>query len=479
MGLVNEIFPMLANAEGKSNQTKIQNSVANRASGQGSCSDFGASGNNFLASNFYGVSSWYWFYETDNLYYGSWEAQRLIDIPIEDALREPIEFRGLDEDEQKRLNEYLNLLDFHKKLEQCLRMERIYGGSAMFLGMRDFVDDPSIPIDASQVKQNDLLFLNPIHRGCISKANYESNPLEPGYCGAENYDIEGYKVANNRMMVFDGKPLCGAGSQLGYAGAYSAYYHRQDGMGYPLLLRARDDIIRAQGLRQAAYHLMQRASMLLFIGDIQTPSAFYNSRNVLSSLKEMLNFMSIHQAGLINSAPGSQADVKTLTANMAGIPDLIDKQLSVIANVDTIPLTKFLGISPGGLNSTGEADLENYNNRISAYQRFHIAPQIHQKLLPIILPAAGIDKSPEEVEVIFPPLWNLSEAEQSQVRQTDANTILSYVDRGIMDDEQAIEESKAREIFVTDVKPSLIDISEPEDDSNDFEEGNQDADSSQ
>lgn len=461
MSLINEIFPMLSGQS--TSQTKVQNSVINRSSGQGGCSDFGASHNNQLTPSFYNIPSWRWFYEVDNLYYGSWEAQRLVDIPVEDALREPMEFRGLDADEQKRLDEYLEILDFHKKLDQCLRMERIHGGCIMFLGMRDYVDDPSTPIDYSRIQPNDLLFLNPVHRGFITQTHRESDPLLPGYCDPTHYSIEGHKVASSRMMTFDGRPLCGFGSNMGYT--YNTFINHKDAMGYPMLLRARDDIIRAQGLRQAAYHLMQRASMLLFIGDIQTPSSFYNSRNVLSSLKEMLNFMSIHQAGIINAAPGEHpADVKTLQANMAGIAELIDKQLSTIANVDTIPLTKFLGISPGGLNSTGQSDLENYNNRIAAFQRFHIAPLIHKRLLPVILPAAGINKSIEEVEIVFPSLWSMSETEQAAVRASDSETILKYHDRNILSDEDVIEESKAREIFSTDVQPSLIPLLPADDD---------------
>lgn len=459
MGLMNEIFPMLS--EKNTGQIKAQNSVINRGSGQGGCADFGSGSNNALAPNFYSIPSWRWFYEVDNLYYGSWEAERLINIPVEDALREPMEFIGLEEDEQKRLTEYLELLDFHKKLEQCLRMERIHGGCAMFLGLRDYVDDPGIPVDYSRIQQNDLLFLNPVHRQFITQTHYESDPLQPGYCDPSHYSIEGHKIAKNRLMLFDGRPLCGIRSHHGYG--YN-FHRSHDGMGYPILLRARDDILRAQGLRQGAYHLMQRASMLLFIGDIQTPSAFYNSRNVLSGLKEMLNFMSIHQAGLINSAPGSDADVKTLQANMAGIAELIDKQLSTIANVDTIPISKYLGISPGGLNSTGQGDLENWNNRIAAFQRFHIAPLIKRRLLPLILPAAGINTPAEQVEIFFPPLWNLPETEQAQVRATNADTVLKYHAVGVLSDEDVIEESKARDIFLTDVKPSLIPLDDEPDD---------------
>lgn len=461
MGLINEIFPMLSGQS--ANQTKVQNSVINRSSGQGGCSDFGSGQNNQLTPSFYNIPSWRWFYEVDNLYYGSWEAQRLVDIPVEDALREPIEFRGLDDDEKKRLDEYLETIDFHKKLDECLRMERIHGGCVMFIGMRDYVDDPGAPIDYSRIQPNDLLFLNPVHRGFITQTHREADPLLPGYCDPTHYSIEGHKVAASRMMIFDGRPICGFGTRMGYT--YNTFVNHKDGMGYPMLLRARDDIVRAQGLRQAAYHLMQRASMLLFIGDIQTPSSFYNSRNVLSSLKEMLNFMSIHQAGIINAAPGEQpADVKTLQANMAGIADLIDKQLSTIANVDTIPISKFLGVASGGLNSTGQGDLENWNNRIAAYQRFHIAPLISKKLLPVILPAAGINKSIEEVEVIFPPLWNLSETEQADVRSKDSATILQWVAMGALDNSAAIEEGKAREVFATDVQASFIPLPGDDDD---------------
>lgn len=36
--------------------------------------------------------------------------------------------------------------------------------------------------------------------------------------------------------------------------------------------------------------------------------------------------------------------------------------------------TRFLGQAPGGLNATGESDLQNYYNMIDAFQRLVIGP---------------------------------------------------------------------------------------------------------
>ncbi len=132
----------------------------------------------------------------------------------------------------------------------------------------------------------------------------------------------------------------------------------------------------------------------------------------------------------------------------------------VLSAASDIPATRFLGQAPGGLNATGDSDLENYYNMIDAMQR--------QRLMPAILrfyDVIGYQKWPdmwdrirEEIEIVFPPLWNINELDESQKNQLELANVMQAWEAGLMPDEKAIEEINLKKIFSTDLDSKDIDL---------------------
>lgn len=60
-----------------------------------------------------------------------------------------------------------------------------------------------------------------------------------------------------------------------------------------------------------------------------------------------------------------------------GLPDVLQQFLILVSGAADIPLTRLLGQSPSGLNSTGEHDMKNYYDRITAIQTLEIGPALH------------------------------------------------------------------------------------------------------
>lgn len=485
MSLLDQIYPGLnlgANSNQISNDemnkvgefvTKAYNTAFNPNSGLGGCGDFGTQNhninNNDFDFDFHRGFTQHHMRRLERLYYTEWGAKKIVDIPVDDALREPFEFKGLDEDESKKINDYLARIDFYKKLEKTMKMERLYGGAALFIGTSEVEPDLAEPINYGAIEENDLVFFNPISRIFITQTDIETDPTQPGFCDPSNYTIHGKKVASNRLMIFDGAPFCRIGSSFidsSFSGG------NRNMFGYPILLRIEPDLMRATGARQAAFHLIQRASMLMFIGDLQTAAAFRDSTSNLTALKQVLNSMSNFQAALINSSPGGQADVKMLSANFSSIPELVRTFDATVASAAHIPITKYLGESPKGLSSSGEGELEDYNNTIRSLQRHRLAPQIVKRLMPILLPSVGIDKNPESIEIIFPALWSMTDLELSQIRTADMNNVTNAVNAGLITPEEGQEELLTRDTLnIEPAEPAMIDFDD--DDGGDFD-GNPD-----
>jgi hypothetical protein len=431
------------NYEPKPSTQQVSNAMAVDSSGQGGASDFGFNADiGFSRISNPAQAQRY----VETMYYTDWQAQKIIDLPVEDMLREPWEYiTASDRDFNKKMTKYAESIHLDKVLRQALSMERLYGGSVIFMGVKDYIDDPALPIDPALIDVGDLTYLNPISRYHISNSILQLDPTKPGYGRPSWYMIYGHKVHSSRLLIFDGEPI-----QPLREGAVPAVYNMiRDGFGYPLLLRIKDDLVRATGSRQAACHLMQRASMMLFTGDIQTASVFKDAEGNVQALQAILNNMSNYHAALINSVPGSQASLENISANFGAVPELIQTFLQVCSAACDIPVTRFLGRSSAGLNATGEGDLENYYNMIEAKQRKNLMPQL-AKLLKVMVPSAGFNAiRADDVEIKFQPLWNASELEDAQTRQIDVNNIVSLISAGVISAKEGVDELKQRELLVT------------------------------
>src|SRR6185312_12636580 len=99
----------------------------------------------------------------------------------------------------------------------------------------------------------------------------------------------------------------------------------------------------------------------------------------------------------------------------------------VLSAASDIPATRFLGQSPGGLNATGDSDLENYYGRLEGEQEQTLKPQLMQLLE--VQGRSDIDRGfrAADCDINFPPLWSLSGLEAAQVRTADTTNVVSLV----------------------------------------------------
>jgi hypothetical protein len=104
-------------------------------------------------------------------------------------------------------------------------------------------------------------------------------------------------------------------------------------------------------------------------------------------------------------------------------------------------MTKLFGISPGGLNSTGDSDMYQYYDMVRAKQQTELLP-ILERLVHII---SEWQKIPEP-KIVFNPLEQMTEKEQAELDEKKAQTekmkmetYQGYIDMGIMSPEVAEE----------------------------------------
>jgi phage-related protein (TIGR01555 family) len=105
---------------------------------------------------------------------------------------------------------------------------------------------------------------------------------------------------------------------------------------------------------------------------------------------------------------------------LAGIPELQAKSQEMICGVSRIPVVKYLGIQPAGLNASSEGELTVWGDYIRAQQEFFFRPHLQTVIDFIQLSKWGdID---EDITFGFEPLEEMDELQKAQIEKTKADT---------------------------------------------------------
>jgi phage-related protein (TIGR01555 family) len=412
---------------------RAQNANTQGRSGAGGCQDRGANTRPLVGAALTQQ-------ELLDLWRFDWAARKIVVIPVADALREEWSYTGLDgqENEIARAIDNLGLVD---TLRRALIIERLLGGSAILMGVQDTHDKPDEPLDTSTVREGDLRFINVIPRSRLYLADVVNDPFSPSYGKPAMYTINGKRVHESRLLVFDGQPLTYDGSLMTFGSMLGP------GFGDSVLQPLMDDLMRATGTRQAAFHLVNTASLLMIRADIAALQSTNAGSERIAELEEIAKQLSLYRAALVDNGPTGGAEVSTLSTSFGSVPELLMSFLQVLSAASDIPATRFLGQAPGGMNATGDSDLENYYNSIDAFQAQRIKPQL-LKLLRVLHPSVTGKPLPDGVDIEFPPLWNLSDKETAEIRQIDATVITTLASGGVIGGDEAYAEAKERGILI-------------------------------
>lgn len=395
------------------------------------------------------------------LYYTSWEAKKIVDIPVDDAFRIKPNLIGLNEDQKVKILNECDKLEVFDKMRRAAVQERLLGGCAILIGVAEEQDDPSQPIDVEKIDKGDLKFLNVVSLNQLNNPKFNSDPFSSQYDKPEYYDINGIKTHISRLIIFDGNPLFNYTTQR----LFQNFRINPQGFGESVLVPIWDAIQRCVGTQQAAYQLVQKSSVTLVKSEnLINLEGTKKGEEAVRMLEDMAAMVSIYRAAIIK---GKGVDIAENSASFGSVPEMVMTYLQTLSAASDIPASRFLGQAPGGLNATGEGDLENYYNMIAAYQEQSLDPK-YEKLFDILgrstLGTKEWEKIHKNFEIEFESLWNLDGTEKAQVDQTYVTLLRDLKTDGIIPPEKVVEEINARKIFNTELKDDeiqdLMDIEE-------------------
>ena len=431
---------------------KIQNAFVTSSSGAMNGGDRSAGmGFPLFTSNPYTSNDFVYKWRTYvQMYETCWEARKIVNIPVDDALRKSWIVEGIPEEMAVKLQNRLDQMGFLNVLKRACKLEKLLGGCLAFFGLEateDNVETAYHPREGAMLR-----FCNAIPISRIARVTWDSDPLSQGYMRPQMFMVNGQHVHISRCLVFDGNPLFDP-----YDFALTQFRANLAGFGPSVLAPLWDDIGMAVGTRQAAYQLIQvNNSIIAAISDLQDLLGTNAGQANIEKVKQIANQMSLYRAAII--AGDDKVQLSQHSASFGSVPELILTYLQVLSAASDIPATRFLGQAPGGLNATGESDLENYYNAEDAYQHLSIEPKLRR-----IYDVLGYHHFPKEWSAArekltfnFPPLWNQTEKEEAERNGLNIDNMIKLVQERMISEEKAIEELALKKAF--SVKFTLEDL---------------------
>jgi len=177
--------------------------------------------------------------------------------------------------------------------------------------------------------------------------------------------------------------------------------------------------------RQAVANLIDGFSVPLFLTNMASILSGDSGDDVFSRV-DVFNRMRTNRGTW--AIDKESEDFRFENVPLSGLDALQNQSLEQLCVVPGIPLVKYTGITPSGLNSTADGEIRVFYDEILSVQEAVFRDPLQQCLEVIQLSEFGeIDP---DITFSFVPLWQMSEKELAEVRKYDADTDAVLVELG-------------------------------------------------
>lgn len=371
----------------------------------------------------------------NSLYRSHWVVQKIINTIPQDMMKNGYDFQSdINPDQIQKISKIIRQTRLHSKILNGLYWGRLYGGAAGIIMIDGEADRMDEPLDLDRVMPGAFKGLLIMDRwsGIMPSADLITDITDPDFGMPEYYEVtlpEGQGVIrlhNSRVCRFTGR-------EMPYLEKLAENYWGTSEMEHVFSeLKKRDNVSWNIALLtfMANIRVMKMDGMeqLMAYGGGKQQEALYNT---LEGLNMMLNNNGIQILGKDDSYESHQY-------TFSGLGEVYDRFMMDVSGACGIPVTKLFGRSPAGMNSTGDADMDNYYDTIEQSQESQLRPVL-DKLLPIVCMSA-LGAVPDDLDYIFNPVRRPSNDEKQSLGSQQTAAVVQAYTAGLVSEKTALRE---------------------------------------
>lgn len=251
-------------------------------------------------------------------------------------------------------------------------------------------------------------------------ARYDAaDPLKDNWYRPDTWFVNGKEVHCSRLLTFVGRPVADLLKPSFSFGGLS------------LSQMAKPYIDNWLQTRQSVNDLIQAFSTMVLMTDLsgllQTGGAELDKRiQLFNQYRNNRGVMALSK---------TDEDFKNVSAPLGGLDKLQAQAQEHICSVGQIPLVKYTGISPSGLNASSEGEIRVFYDREHAYQESFMDPH-----LGTVFKLAQVNiwgEVDEDIVYDWKPLYELTELQLAELHERNAKADQVLIDAGSISQEES------------------------------------------
>lgn len=368
------------------------------------------------------------------MYRGSWLAGAVINLVGEDMTRAGIEITSkMSPDDIDKIHNEATQRHVWTSINDTVCWARLYGGAIAVLLIDGQKTDT--PLRIHTVGKRQFRGLLSLDRWMVEPSSELIDHLGPDMGMPKYYKIGSSAPGLRGKVVHHSRCLRLEGIAMPYTQRMM-----ENLWGISVLERLYDRMVAFDSATAGAAQMLYKSYLRTYrIKDLR--KAIATGGEILGQVVEYVQMMRRYQGiegiTLLDSEDEFEAQQG---ARFNGMSDALIQFGQQIAGAAQVPMVRLFGMSPAGLNSTGEADLKTYYDGIAKRQERDLRVPVHQ-IYRVIARSEGIDVG-QDFSFAFNPLWQMTAVEKSQVAATISGAIDQAMAGGVIDHATALKELK-------------------------------------
>ena len=373
--------------------------------------------------------------ELEALYREDWIAGKITDIIPDEMTRAWRSFADseLDEDDVKLIEKAEKQFKVKKKVMEAESWARLYGGALIVMNIEN-TGEPWEPLDLERVKKGSLKAIAVYDS---ENAHYSRiNNFDPF---ADNFNMpETYRLAHTSIEIHHTRVLRFDGQKLPWRELKrNRYWHDS------ILNRVHKALVNAETVMDSTAALtLESTTDVIKIKNLMTTLATKGGEKMLTDRFLLAKFL---KANNNITLLDSDEEYVVHRQTFAGLPDLLDRFMTIVSATSDVPATRLFGKAPVGMNATGESDMRNFYDMINSKQINSLGPKMDY-LDEVLSRHLGID--PDEMDYDWNALWQLSDTETSTIQKQNAERDAIYEELGVIKPSQIATQLMEEDVYI-------------------------------
>lgn len=363
--------------------------------------------------------------------------QSIVDLIPADMLREWFTLSDVDPDRQAEFDRVVLKTQIKDRIDEGLRWGRLYGGAVALILIKGQENSLDKPLDIEAIMPDSFAGLWILDRwsGVFPGAELVDDMMDPDFGLPKFYEIRAGENQKLIARVHHSRILRFTGRNLPYLEKIAEMY-----WGESEIEPVYEDIVLYDSVMANMGNLTFQANVdtlaiknleqLFAVGSIEQQKRFWSMMQAQSVCKSNFGTRLIDQ----------ETQLSTQQYSFAGFNYVVEAVQMNLSAKTHIPVTKLFGRSPAGMNATGDSDMQNYYDFIDGLRESRLRPVL-ERLVPIICMSTW-GEVPEEMGIVFPPLWTPTAMEVAQIAGAKSQAIIAAFQSGLLNQGPAMAELK-------------------------------------